>query len=110
MIADIHLSTHGGNTMKKFAAAVAMGIGALVLAPVQPADAATNCVSKAEFRKVTHGMTKTRVHRIFDTAGKQSFVMGGYESREYKTCTSRYGFVYVDYDHKKVDSKSAFWG
>ena len=88
--------------------------GALTVAPPAAADTA-GCVSRVEYRKVHDGMTKKRVHRIFDTRGQQSWAMssGGryYESRDYKPCTSpRWGFVWVDYINGRVDAKTVYWG
>jgi hypothetical protein len=83
---------------------------ALTATVAAPAEAAGGCVSKAEFRKAKKQMTTKKVHRIFGTKGKQSFVFDGYQSREYKTCTSQYGFVMVDFERGKLTSKMAFWG
>ncbi len=75
-----------------------------------PAEASAGCVTKKEFRNVTKGMGIERVHRIFDTKGRQLFVMSGYQSREYKVCGSQYGFVMVEFKNRKLSSKSAYWG
>ncbi|MDP9444756.1 MAG: hypothetical protein M3P83_10610 [Actinomycetota bacterium] len=99
--------------MKKVAAALALSIG-LLSAAAMPAHATHDCVSKAEFKKANEGMGKKRVHRLFDTAGKQvSIYKGGgetYESREYKPCTGKYSYVMVDYHNGKVEAKYAYWG
>lgn len=97
-------------TIARATVALALALPLSLGAVSAPAQAAGACVSKAEFKKVKDGMRMKRVHRIFDTAGKQSFVMDSYQSREYKACTSTYGFVMVDFDHRKVESKTAFWG
>ena len=35
----------------------------------------------------------------------------GYQSREFKTCRNReFGFVWVDFYHKRLVSKYAYWG
>ena len=92
------------------AASIAIAGMPIVVAPSANA-AGTRCVSKAEYRHVKIGMAKKRVHAIFDTAGKQISAGYGYESREYKPCSDRrYGFVWVDYYHGKVESKYAYWG
>jgi hypothetical protein len=53
----------------------------------QPASADTpGCVTRAEFRNVSEGMSKHRVHRIFDTRGEGS----GY-SRYYEKCRDKCG-------------------
>lgn len=91
---------------------------ALAVAPVMvqaPASAATpGCVTKAEFHKVTHGMSRKRVKRIFGTDGKQSFFFTGYQSRDYKTCVDpKWSEVSVDYKKRhgvwRVYSKMAIW-
>lgn len=95
---------------------IALAVGVLiVIGPVATASADTpGCVTKREFRSVHRGATKLRVRRVFDTAGRQSswFNIGGdvYETREYKTCGSRYGLVSIDYVNRRLNSKFAFWG
>ena len=93
------------------AVALVAGPVAIAAAPAEAAGSAV--VTKSEYRKIRKGMSITRVHRIFDTRGKQSFHMSGYQSREYRT-TKRYGFVMVDFERRggewKVSSKAAFWG
>ena len=97
----------------------AVVIGALILSPLAvaaPASADTpGCVSKAEFRKVKKHWAIGRVHRVFDTKGKQTFYTTGYQSREYKTCKNpKYSFVSVTYEKDdgvwRVTSKTALWG
>lgn len=91
---------------------------AMAVAPMMvsaPATAATaGCVTKAEFHKVTHGMSRTRVKRIFGTDGKQSFFYTGYQSRDYKSCFDpKWSSVSVDFRKRsgvwRVSSKMAFW-
>lgn len=86
------------------------GLAATVTPAVDVAQA------KREFKKVKRDFTKKRVHRIFDTKGKQFswFNVGGdtYESREYRACTVSFGIhgtVYMDYTNNRVDSKMAIW-
>ena len=59
-------------------------------------------------------MRLRRVHRILDTRGKQTgqYTIGGdsYQDREYKTCTSSYGFVSISYKNKRVTDKFVYWG
>ena len=100
--------------MKKLLIALATSIA--LLAPVAvaaPASASEAYVTKAEFKQVKKGMPLAKVHRIFDTKGKQSFIGYGYQSREYKTA-SEYGFVMIDFKKRngvwRLQSKSAFWG
>lgn len=103
--------------MFTLAALVLVGVVATVTPAVEVAQADTAaCVSKREFKKVKRDFTKKRVHRIFDTKGKQSswFNVGGdsYESREYRACTVSFGIhgtVYMDYTNNRLDSKMAIW-
>jgi hypothetical protein len=104
--------------------AISIGtVGALLLlaiastSAVETAAADTpGCVTKGEFRKVHRGFHKRRVHRIFDTAGKQTSWYSGfgttYEGREYRACTSQYGVhgvVWVDYENRRLSAKYAAW-
>ena len=97
-------------------AAATLALVGVPLVGVGPASADTpGCVSKAEYKKATHGMQKAKVHRIFDTSGRQSstYNISGthYETRDYKPCTNpKYGFVGIDYKNGKVDGKYAYWG
>jgi hypothetical protein len=100
---------------RKILAASAATAALLLAAPVAPASADTKgCVSKTEYKKVRDGWTISRVSNVFDTKGSQTFSGYGYQSREYKACTSAYGFVNVDFQKKngtwKVESKAAYWG
>jgi len=100
-------------TRLAIAGVVAFGLTGMTV-PAAHADT-PGCVSKQEFRKVKDGFKKRRVHRIFDTRGRQTsiFRVGGetYESREYKPCSDRkYGFVWVDYVNGRLDAKYAYWG
>lgn len=102
-------------------AAAATGAGAAlalgtVVVTTAPASADTSgCVTKREFRKVHMGMKRERVHRIFDTRGRQTYTfwIGGdhYSSREYRACRHpRWSIVSVDYVNGRVDGKFAYWG
>jgi hypothetical protein len=69
------------------------------------------CVTHAEYRRVHKGYTVARVKRIFDARGKIISQGYGYQEREFKPCTDRrYGFVDITFYHKRLDSKSAYWG
>ena len=73
------------------------------------------CVTKREFRRAKRHMKMKRVHRIFGTRGKQSYVytIGGtrYVGREYKACRHpRWSMVSVDFKRGRVTDKFAFWG
>ena len=110
---------------KKFrsiVAATALAVAATSMIGVQSAQADTEgCVTKAEFGKVRKGWAIKRVHRVFDTAGKQSWFTDAYPSldipaeqgREYRHCASQYSIVTVDFKKKsgvwRVSRKSAFW-
>jgi hypothetical protein len=92
---------------------------AVLFAPTTAAHADTDgCVTKAEYRKVKKNMPKTRVHAIFDTAGKRESraTSGGYvaEVRSYRVCGSRYSAVAIAFDKEPRDvprlaAKSAVW-
>jgi hypothetical protein len=85
--------------------------GALVAAsPAEAAEADTRpCVTRGEYRQVKQGMTKIRVHAIFDTAGKRLFINTGEvsnEGREYRVCghpRSGGSFVQVQYNNYATD-------
>ena len=109
------------NMIRSTAVAAALAVGSLMLTAA-PAQADTDgCVTKAEFKKVRKGWKMTRVHRVFDTNGKQSWFTDAYPSlgipaeqgREYRHCASKYSIVTVDFARKggvwKVTRKSAYW-
>jgi hypothetical protein len=97
--------------MRRLAAIAALSLGAWLLTPVQHADASERCVTHAEYKKVHKSMTKARVHRIFDSAGKQYWAEGRYEIRVYTPCTDRrFGWVHVNYKEGRVVAKSVNWG
>ncbi len=97
-------------------AAVALGTGLSLTAPMLPVAQADSpgCVKKPEFRKAKRGMTTERIKRIFDTNGSQTFQGFGYQQREYATCGSQYGFVFIDFNRRagkwKMSGKTAYWG
>jgi hypothetical protein len=59
-------------------------------------QARRGCVTRAEFRRVRRGMTKARVHRIFDTRGRFADGGAGGYSRVYRSCDFRHA-AYVEY-------------
>lgn len=64
------------------------------------------CVSRHEYGKVATGMSMTRVHKIFDTAGTKTGLGAPNSLYYYDTCTGR-GVVQVIYnDSLKVVSKN----
>jgi hypothetical protein len=75
---------------------LALAVGVVTLAPA-PASADTpGCVSKTEYRKIHKGMTKKRVHRIFDTRGWFADGGGGGYSRAYLSCNHQH-VAYIEY-------------
>ncbi len=81
-----------------------------VIAPLPAAQAAgEDCTTKPEYRQVKKGMTKVQVKRIIGYGGTKFFDFDHYETREYESCKSETGFVWVTYDHGKVTAKSATW-
>ena len=56
-----------------------------------PASADTpGCVTHKEFQRAEEGMSIDRIGRIFDHLGAQSWKGGGWQSRQYPTCTGGY--------------------
>ncbi len=98
----------------KIAAALVAGVltsAPLVLASPAWADT-PGCVTRAEFKKVSKGMTQQRVTRIFDDPGKLSsyYDYDGvvYTTRDYNPC-AKDASVSVDYKNGRVTSKYGFW-
>lgn len=91
-------------------ALVLAGLGAT--SPSAQADT-PGCVNRGEYRQVHKGMTKRRVHQIFDTRGRRvAFSRNGRftsEIRRYRACPRR-SAVSVGYGNRRVRSKSAVWG
>jgi hypothetical protein len=93
-------------------AGLALAAGGVIVT-AGPASADTpGCVTKSEYRKVHKGMTKKRVHRIFDNRGhRQAFAQSGghtAEIRGYRTC-SPFSAIAVSYGDGRLDAKSAVW-
>ncbi|GAA4692095.1 hypothetical protein [Nocardioides nanhaiensis] len=89
--------------------ATSAGAAAPESAAASVSAAAKGCVTKAEYRKVKKGMTKTKVHKIFGTSGKlvtrQSLGNGQVlEARGYQTCGSRPGGVGISFLKKGKQS------
>lgn len=98
------------------AATLATAMASTILVALSPAPAHADtplCVTRAEFRQVTKGMTKLRVHRIFDRRGKQVSIFTGsgvtYETRQYRPCL-RFSAIQINYENRKVSGKFAYWG
>ncbi len=63
------------------------------------------CVSRHEFARIATGMTMTKVHGIFDTAGDETGLGAPDKLYYYDTCTGR-GVVQVVYNQRdRVVSK-----
>ena len=96
-------------------AGASLALGSVVFTSTPVAADTPGCVTKTEFRKIHKGMKRERVHRIFDTNGRQTstFWIGGdhYSSRDYRACRHpRWSIVSVDYLNARVDGKFAYWG
>ncbi len=103
----------GDTSMKKVLVALAATASvsftfAAVGAPSASA-AGKGCVTKSEYKKVTTGMAKAKVHKIFGTKGTKVTLAEGVEGRSYKVCTSSKGGVGILYGDGKVVSKAAKW-
>lgn len=112
----------GGNMNRKVTHAAAMAavtVGMLVGPATLSADASHNCVTRGEYRRVERGMTKDRVHRIFDFRGRRDslFRTGRRvdEFRSYRLCFGGRGSeAFINYDNYthgrplRVFSKSLF--
>ena len=95
--------------MKKFLALIVSAV--VISVPMMPtrADAGEGdnrpCVTLGEYQQVTIGMTKVRVHSIFDTIGRRLFINRGQvtnEGREYNVCghpRSGGSYVQVQYNN-----------
>jgi hypothetical protein len=104
--------------MSKFTSALTAGLlaatGVVAIGAAYPAAADTpGCVSRAEFDQVTHGMSRARVHEIFDIDGKQisSVESNGHlmTIRKYLPCTHN-SYVAVIYSDAHEIDKDAHWG
>ena len=102
---------------KRLGIASVLALSALTLVPASAHADTPGCVTRAEYRQVTKGMTKTRVDGIFDLKGHREVVSysGGYgsEIRSYKTC-SLYSVVSMAFEKRpggawRLAAKSAVW-
>jgi hypothetical protein len=93
------------------------GMLTTVDATVGSANAATGCVSKAEYKKAHRGMTKQKIDHIFGTSGHRQAgaTSGGYRSEvwSYRPCT-QFSAVSLSFSGTtrsplKMDAKSAVW-
>jgi hypothetical protein len=114
MVVDVNRRYHMRRLGRTLAATCLTTTFVIGATPSAVADT-PGCVSKAEFRSVKNGWAMKRVHRVFDTKGKQTFFTNGYQSREYRPCKNpTFSFVIVNYEKTaavwRVTSKSAYWG
>jgi hypothetical protein len=72
-------------------------VGMVSLAPVVAADT-PGCVTRAEFARIDIGVTKRRVHAIFDTAGRFGDGFAGGYTRAYRSCARPHVLVNVWYE------------
>jgi hypothetical protein len=93
--------------MRRLAAVPLVAVVA-TLGATTPAQADTpRCVSRHEYSRVVKGMTMTKVHNIFDTAGDKTGLGAPNQLYYYETCTGR-GMVQVIYTQRgRVVSKDA---
>jgi hypothetical protein len=95
-----------------YAAALAVAVLAPTAAAT-PAQAAPGCVTRQEYKAVRKTWWKSDVRSEFGTAGKQIFAYRGYtyrtETREYRACGAKYGYVSVTFEDGQVRAKSAIW-
>ncbi|WP_062298782.1 hypothetical protein [Demequina maris] len=98
---------------------VAVAGAALAVGIAVPASAdSTPKVDRSEYAAVKRGTPLATVQAKFDSKGaKTSEYIGTYvksQTREWKTATSPYGWVMVDFEKKNgrwvLDSKSVSWG
>jgi hypothetical protein len=100
--------------------AASLALAAAMLFVIAPPALAHEvpCVSRAEFKKVDEGMSKTRVHTIFDFNGSQVIFASPppVQERQYRTCTHSAGWhgkAFVDYEKQdgtwRVVSRFVFW-
>lgn len=83
----------------------------VAMAPMSAAADTPGCVVRSEYRQVHRGMTKLRVHRIFDTDGRSVSTARGHEVRTYRAChRPRLSFVSVHFVSGRVLLKFAIWG
>jgi hypothetical protein len=83
-------------------AVVIVSVAVVSAGAILPATADTpRCVSRHEYDRIAKGMTMTKVHQIFDTAGTETGLGGDSgQLRYYRTCTGR-GVVQVGYNERE---------
>ena len=103
--------------MSLITALIAAVITPLFVLAATPAHAAEPWVTRAEYRAVKVGMSKARVHRIFDFTGQRVLSAGPYhpyESRHYRTrWDGKSRCIAIDYQRRsgvwRVVGKSQPW-
>ena len=97
--------------MRKLVVAAVCALTIVVIAPTTAAQgAADRCASKAEYRKITKGMSKAKVIKIVGYRGQRTFKFDQHETREFASCQSKGGFVNVYFENGRVTQKYALWG
>lgn len=91
-----------------------IAICSAVLAPIMTSATATadtpGCVSRHEFGRIQVGMSQTRVHKIFDTAGAPTRLGAPNIIYSYRPCRSAGGVVQVSYDaNLRVVGRTGNW-
>lgn len=75
---------------------LALAVGGVAVTAGPAAADTPGCVTKKEYRKVHRGMTKRRVHRIFDTRGWFADGGAGGYSRVYRSCDFQHA-AFIEY-------------
>jgi hypothetical protein len=68
------------------AAGLALAVGGVAVTAGPAAADTPGCVTKKEYRHIHKGMTKKRVHRIFDTHRNWGTGGGAVYTRTYQSC------------------------
>jgi len=93
--------------MRRLAVATLVAVTATLGVPTIAQADTPRCVSRHEYSRVVKGMTMTKVHNIFDTAGDKTGLGAPNQLYYYQTCTGR-GMVQVIYTQRgRVVSKDA---
>ena len=91
--------------------AVLFVMGSMFAAPLPATADTAGCVVRAEYRQVHNGLSRARVHRIFDTSGRVNSIASGHEARTYRAChRPRRSFVSVHFSNGQVIAKFSVWG
>ena len=103
------------------AAPILLAVGAVPVVAGPAAADTPGCVTRKEFRAVTvdpfGGMRIRRVHKIFDTWGRQTFISDWSgpsknwrnQQRMYAVCENNDGYVLVAYTQEQGDPWTATW-